>query len=237
MSKNLRKIVITGVFSALSIVFVILIHFPIFPAVAFLEYDAADIPIFLINLTLGPTYAILMTIVVSIIQGITVSSASGIIGILMHIVATSTFIIFSNLTKKLLEKKFSLTITLIFATIAGIISMTVMMGLWNLIVTPFYMGVSINDILPLLPLILLFNLIKASVNGFIALVLRKQLDKLITKICDFWFNILTYYICNDKIPLLNLIDTDFLSRAAEGLALWSPATYRLFYNQQGANSW
>ena len=39
------KLAKMGMLVAVSIVLVYFIHFPIFPAVAFLEYDPADIPI------------------------------------------------------------------------------------------------------------------------------------------------------------------------------------------------
>jgi len=39
---NTRKLTTMAILTALSVCFVALIHFPIFPAVAFLEYDPAD---------------------------------------------------------------------------------------------------------------------------------------------------------------------------------------------------
>ncbi|MBR2619362.1 MAG: ECF transporter S component, partial [Firmicutes bacterium] len=42
---NTLKLAKMGMLVAVSIVLVYFIHFPIFPAVAFLEYDPADIPI------------------------------------------------------------------------------------------------------------------------------------------------------------------------------------------------
>ena len=59
---------------AVSIVLVALIHFPIFPAVAFLEYDPADIPILIGTFAFGPVAGVLLTIVTAIIQGTTVSA-------------------------------------------------------------------------------------------------------------------------------------------------------------------
>ena len=48
---------------AISIVLVALVHFPIFPAVAFLEYDPADIPILIGTFAFGPVAGILLTVV------------------------------------------------------------------------------------------------------------------------------------------------------------------------------
>ena len=62
---------------ALAVVLVMLIHFPIFPAVAFLEYDPADIPILIGAFAFGPLAGVLLTVIASLIQGLTVSAASG----------------------------------------------------------------------------------------------------------------------------------------------------------------
>ena len=75
---------------AISIVLVMVIHFPIFPMVAFLEYDPADIPILIGTFAFGPGAGILLTVVVSLLQGLTVSAGSGVYGIIMHILATTT---------------------------------------------------------------------------------------------------------------------------------------------------
>ncbi len=78
-----------GMLVAISVVLVYFIHFPIFPAVAFLEYDPADIPILIGTFAFGPVAGVLLTIVTSVVQGVTVSAASGAYGIIMHIIATS----------------------------------------------------------------------------------------------------------------------------------------------------
>ena len=49
-----RRIITIAVLAAISVVLVALIHFPIFPAVAFLEYDPADIPILIGTFAFGP---------------------------------------------------------------------------------------------------------------------------------------------------------------------------------------
>ena len=82
---------------AISIVLVAIVRFPIFPAVAFLEYDPADIPIMVGTFAFGPGAGILLTVVTSVLQGVTVSAKSGAYGIIMHIIATSTLVIAAGL--------------------------------------------------------------------------------------------------------------------------------------------
>ena len=87
---NTRKLTTIAILTALSVCFVALIHFPIFPAVAFLEYDPADIPILICGFAFGPVAGLAVTLIASFIQGFTVSAQSGIYGIIMHIIATGT---------------------------------------------------------------------------------------------------------------------------------------------------
>ena len=83
-----KKMVLIGMFSAISVILVYLFRLSLFPAAPFLEYDMADIPIVLITFMYGPSAGLITTVIVSVIQGLTVSAGSGWIGILMHIFAT-----------------------------------------------------------------------------------------------------------------------------------------------------
>ena len=121
---------------AVSIVLVALIHFPIFPAVAFLEYDPADIPILIGTFAFGPVAGVLLTIVTAIIQGTTVSAASGVYGILMHIIATSALVITAGLIYKYNKTRKGAVIALI----CGVIAMTVVMIGANMVITPIFIS-------------------------------------------------------------------------------------------------
>ena len=90
--KKTAKLAKMAMLVAISIVLVALVHFPIFPMVAFLEYDPADIPILIGTFAFGPAAGIMLTVVTSVLQGITVSAQSGVYGIIMHIIATGTFV-------------------------------------------------------------------------------------------------------------------------------------------------
>ena len=92
-SEKIRKLVTMAMLAALSIVLVYVVHFPIFPAAPFLEYDPADIPILIGTFAYGPVAGIILTVVVSVIQGMTVSASSGFMGIAMHIFATSILVL------------------------------------------------------------------------------------------------------------------------------------------------
>ena len=98
-SKNM-KLAKMAMLVAISIVLVVIIHFPIFPAVAFLEYDPADIPILIGTFAFGPGAGIVLVIVTSVIQGLTVSAQSGVYGIIMHILATTALAAVAGLIYK-----------------------------------------------------------------------------------------------------------------------------------------
>mgnify|MGYP000037199626 FL=1 len=55
---------------ALSLILVMLINFPILPAVPFMKYDPADIPILIGSFLFGPMGGVILTAIVSILQGL-----------------------------------------------------------------------------------------------------------------------------------------------------------------------
>ncbi len=174
---NTKKTVTLGILGAISIVLVILIHFPIFPAVAFLEYDPADVPIIIGTFAFGPLGGFILTVVVSIIQGTTVSASSGIIGIIMHIFSTGSYCLVGGNVYKRNKTKKGAVIALILGTVASVIMMT----LWNLVVTPKFMGIPLSALLGFMPWIILFNIIKSTVNSLISYFVYKPVSNLIKK--------------------------------------------------------
>lgn len=106
VSANTRKLTTLAMLAALAIVLVALIHFPLVPAAPFLEYDPADIPIFIGTFLFGPAAGLALTAVVCVIQGVTVSAASGPIGIIMHFLATGTFVLLAgNLYRRIVRAR------------------------------------------------------------------------------------------------------------------------------------
>ena len=131
-----KKMVLIGMFSAISVILVYLFRLSLFPAAPFLEYDMADIPIVLITFMYGPSAGLITTVIVSVIQGLTVSAGSGWIGILMHIFATGCYVLVAgNIYKK--RKNMGWEIA---AMVAGTLAMTVSMVIWNILFTPIFMG-------------------------------------------------------------------------------------------------
>lgn len=161
-----------GMLVAISIVLVYFVHFPIFPAVPFLEYDPADIPILMGTFAFGPAAGVLLTVVTSVIQGVTVSAQSGLYGILMHIIATSVLALVAGI----IYKKNKTRKGAIIGLVSGLIAMTIVMIGANLIITPIFMGVPRTLVWDLMPFIAGFNAIKAGINGIITFALYKSIS-------------------------------------------------------------
>ncbi len=168
------KLVRMGILTAMSIVLVYFIHFPIFPAAPFLEYDMADVPILIGTFLFGPAAGLMLTLAVSILQGVLVSSGSGIIGIMMHVFATGAYVLVAgNIYKHHRSMKGAL-----LAIICGAATMIIMMIPLNLIFTGYFMGTPMNVVWELMfPVIVPFNAIKAVANGALTFMLYKSVAK------------------------------------------------------------
>lgn len=171
-----QKLTQMAMLAAMSVVLVYFIHFPIFPAAPFLEYDPADIPLIIGAFLYGPLGGFLLTTVVCVVQGLTVSASSGIIGIFMHLAATGSYVLLAGL----IYKRNKTRKTAVLSMLAGITIMTTTMIIWNIILTPIFMGVPTQAVIDmLLPVILPFNLLKAVVNSVLAFLVYKPIARFI----------------------------------------------------------
>ncbi len=170
--KNSVKLAKMGMLVAISVILVYFIHFPIFPVVAFLEYDPADIPILIGTFAFGPLAGLLITVVVSLVQGLTVSAASGAYGIIMHIIATGTFVLVAGFLYRHKKTRKEAVIALV----AGTLSMVAVMYFANLIITPMFTGWPVEAVKEVMPFILLFNAVKAGLNSLVTFFLYKRIS-------------------------------------------------------------
>jgi Predicted membrane protein len=170
-----KKVAGLAILAALGIALAELIHFPIFPGFTFLEYDAADIPIFIAAFMYGPFSGVIVTSVVAVVQGVTVSASSGWIGIVMHFVATGAFCLVAGFIYKC-RRTYPGAIV---ALVSGVLVMTGLMLGMNVLLTPIFFGWPREQVVAILfPVILPFNLIKAGVNSLFTFFLYKRIGKL-----------------------------------------------------------
>lgn len=176
MNKNLKKLVTMGILVAMSVILIYIIRFPIIPGYIFLEYEPGDIPILIGGLIFGPVAGIVITIVASVIQALTVSAQSGWIGCIMHILATTALVGTAATVYKYKKTAAGLIIGLILGTIA----MAAVMIPANLIFYPLFMGTPAKEVMGLIiPALLPFNLAKAGLNSLGAFIIFKSIGKLL----------------------------------------------------------
>ena len=175
-NEKVRKLVVMAMLVAISVVLIYVIHVPLIPAVPFLEYDPADIPILIGAMAYGPVAGLILTVIASVIQGLTVSASSGPWGILMHIIATGVLTVVASTIYKFRRTRGGAVIGLLCGTLA----MGLVMIPANHFITPIWMGApaSVVDSL-ILPGILPFNLLKAGINSVVTFLVYKVISRYI----------------------------------------------------------
>lgn len=166
MKTNLKKMTTMAILCALAYMAMLFIKIPV---VAFLKYEPKDVIIAIGGFIYGPLPALCMSVVVSLVEMVTVSD-TGPIGCLMNmlstcsLVCTASFIYRKNRTLK--GAVTGLTI--------GTLVVTAVMILWNYLVTPIHMGVPRDAVAEMLiPVFLPFNLFKGGLNSVITVLIYK----------------------------------------------------------------
>ena len=173
MNTKTRKLTIIAMLVALSFA---TLAFRI-PIVLFLKYDPKDVIITIGGLIWGPITSVLVSIVVSIIEMITISE-TGIIGLVMNILASCSFACPAAIIYKRKRTLAGASIGLI----TGAICSTAMMLLWNYLITPFFMNVPREEVVKiLLPTILPFNLFKTGLNAALVMLIYKPIINALKK--------------------------------------------------------
>ena len=110
----------------------VFVSFPIVPAAAFLEYDAADVPVLLAAFTMGPGAGMAVLTLASAIQAF-LFGKNGVIGFFMHMMASGALVLVSGVIYRRFAKKPG---ALVGGLIAGSLLMVLLMIPLNFIFTP-----------------------------------------------------------------------------------------------------
>lgn len=175
MKNNVNRMVKLAMLAAIGFLLMFFIRFPIIPAAPFLEYEPGDVPALMGAFIYGPGAGLIITIIISAIQALTVSAGSGIIGATMHVIATGTMVVVAGtIYKKLHSFKGG-----VLALVVGSLCMTLMMIPLNFFFTTKFLNVPVSAVKAmLLPAIIPFNLIKASINSVLTAVLYKSVSRI-----------------------------------------------------------
>lgn len=171
------KLTLAALFSALAYLTVFILRIPFVPTVGFLKYEAKDAVLALEALILGPVPSALSSLVISLIEMVTISD-TGIIGAVMNFLSSMAFVLPVGIIYKYKRSIGGAVIGLSLS----VVSETVVMLLWNYLISPLYMGISREAIVELLlPGFLPFNLVKSLINAAVTFLLYKPLMTVLRK--------------------------------------------------------
>jgi riboflavin transporter FmnP len=161
-----------AVFAALAYV-VHFIHIP----VSFLNLDFKDVIMTVAGMYFGPISGVVVAILVPLLEFPT--SETGIYGLIMNLISSVTFVGVASLIYR-----FKRTLTgAIVALVAAAMSMTAIMMVANLFITPLYMGVSREAVVSLIPSMLLpFNAVKSILNASLTLCVYKPMTNILRRV-------------------------------------------------------
>lgn len=174
MDTTVKKLTTSAMLCATAYITVVTCRIPV---VLFLKYDPKDIIITLGGLIWGPQISCLVSIIVSLLEMITVSE-TGILGCIMNIISTCSF----ACTAAFIYKKHHTLTGAVIGLFAGSLTMIAVMLLWNYLITPIYMGYPREAVAKLLlPAFLPFNCLKAGLNSCFTFLLYKPITTALRK--------------------------------------------------------
>jgi len=167
MQFTTRKLVTLALLSAIAYLVTFITNWTPVAAAPFLVYDPKDVIIITGGFIYGPLAVVMMSAVVSFVEMFTVSR-DGFFGFAANMLSTCTFAVTAVLIYRIKKN-------IIFAAIglaAGIICVTGVMMLWNYLAVPVYRGMPREAVTSMIvPVFMVFNLIKSSVNALLAIML------------------------------------------------------------------
>ncbi len=167
------KVSVTGLFCALAFILTTVLKFK----VGFLSFDLKDSIIAVVSLMYGPLYGVISAGLVSVIEFLSISD-TGVYGLIMNFISSATFafscgIIYKN------KRTFN---GAILSVVFSVISLCTVMCLANIIITPYYMGVSGREVVALIPTLLLpFNFAKSLLNAATTILIYKPIRNILRK--------------------------------------------------------
>jgi len=145
--------------------------------VSFLTFDFKDAILSINALLFGPLTGVVSAALVALVEFITVSD-TGVYGLIMNFLSSAAFTFACGIVYKY-KRDFA---GAIIAAVTSVFSVTAVMMLANIFVTPYFMGVERSAVIDLLPkLFLPFNLSKAIMNASVLLIIYKPFTTVLKK--------------------------------------------------------
>lgn len=163
-----RKLTTVGMLCALSYVAVAVGRIPV---ILFLKYDPKDVVIVIGGLIFGPLTAFAMSVIVSVVEMLTISS-TGLWGCMMNMISSCSF----ACTASFFYKRHRTRTGAVAALAVGWGCQIAVMMLWNWLAAPIYMGYPREAVEALLLTAFLpFNLLKGGLNAGITFLIYKPM--------------------------------------------------------------
>lgn len=169
-----KRLTIVALFCALAFVVSIILPIKVPP---FLTLDFKDTISTICGMFFGPIAGLFCAVIVPFIEFIT-SSTTGVYGLIMNLLSSITFVGVSTLIYKYKKTIWGAVVGLATAVCATV----AIMLLANLFITPYYMNVTQEAVIELIPkLIFPFNLVKTVLNASIAMLIYKPISKVLKR--------------------------------------------------------
>ena len=171
---DVKKITILAMFAALGYICLFVFRFK----VSFLTLEFKDVFITMAGFVFGPVAALGVALAESLLEMVTLSD-TGFWGALMNFAGSATFAVTAAVIYKY-NKSFK---GAVIGLTAAVFSMTAVMLLMNLLITPIYAHTDVKTVIGMIvPLLLPFNLIKSVLNAAIAFILYKPISQALKSI-------------------------------------------------------
>ena len=166
---DVKKMTILAMFAALGYICVFVFRFK----VSFLTLEFKDVFTTMAGFVYGPTASAGVALAESLLEMVTLSD-TGFWGALMNFAGSATFSVTASLIYKH-NKSFK---GAVIGLTAAVFSMTAVMLVMNLIITPIYAETDVKTVAGMIvPLLLPFNLIKSVLNSAICFLLYKPMSQ------------------------------------------------------------
>ncbi|MBE6770214.1 MAG: ECF transporter S component [Ruminococcaceae bacterium] len=164
---NLKKISVTAMLCAVAYLCMFLFKFK----VGFLTFDFKDAILCVSAFLFGPIYGMASAVVVAFAEFVSVSD-TGIYGLIMNVLSSVAFSGVCGIFYKY-RRTLSGAVT---GCVAAVFTMTAVMLVANVFITPYYLGVSRSEVMAIIPTLLLpFNLSKGIVNAAVTMIIYKPI--------------------------------------------------------------
>ncbi len=174
-SQRLKRMTGIAMFAALAYISVVILRIPNIGG--FLTFDFKDVIITIAAMFFGPSAAVALSILVPLLEFLTVSG-TGVYGLIMNVISSLTL----SFTASLIYKYKKTFLGAIIGLVSAVFAVTAAMMVANLVVTPFYTGMSMGAVAAMIPKLLLpFNLTKSLLNASLTLMLYKPLTGVLRK--------------------------------------------------------